>query len=317
MICFDKKGVEMKYIYILMILFVTSNINAEVLKPWSERLNKLSIKEVAIVDKKSTERAFSGKYVDTDSDGTYRCKVCNSPLYKSDDKFKSHCGWPSFDDAIDGAIKKQKDRDGHRVEIVCAKCNAHLGHLFEGEGYTAKNRRYCVNSLSLNFEKATKHTNKKAYFAGGCFWGVEYYLEKLKGVKSVVSGFMGGKVADPSYRQVVTTKTGHLETVEVTYDPSLISYRELAKSIFEIHDPTQQDGQGPDIGEQYKSAIFVSDAKERKTIDELISILTKKGYKVATKVLDKKNFYSAEDYHQDYYKKHNKEPYCHVRVKRF
>jgi len=307
----------MRYINILLILLFISTIDAEVLKPWSKELNKLSTQEKFIVDQKGTERAFSGKCVDTDSDGTYRCKVCNSPLYRSDDKFKSHCGWPSFDDAIDGAVKKQRDRDGHRVEILCAKCNAHLGHIFEGEGYTAKNRRYCVNSLSLNFEKATKSTYKKAYFAGGCFWGVEYYLEKLDGVKSVVSGFMGGKVANPSYREVVTTDTGHLETVEVIYDPSQISYRELAKVFFEIHDPTQQDGQGPDIGKQYRSAIFVSDTKERKVINELISLLAKKGYSVATKILDKEDFYSAEEYHQDYYKRHDKKPYCHMRVKRF
>lgn len=292
-------------------------VHAEILTPWKSAADKLTLQEKLVIVDKGTQRAFSGKYVTTDEAGIYRCKVCNSPLYKSDDKFDSHCGWPSFDDAIKGAIKYQKDADGHRTEILCAKCNAHLGHLFTGEGYTDKNVRHCVNSISLNFEKATQKEHAKAYFAGGCFWGVEYYLEKLDGVKSVISGYMGGESKDPSYREVSRGNSGYLETVEVTYNPSKISYEKLAKSFFEIHDPTQSNGQGPDIGEQYHSAIFVSDKKERKTIEKLISILEKKGYKIATKIYENKRFYPAEEYHQDYYERHGKKPYCHAYMKRF
>lgn len=158
---------------------------------------------------------------------------------------------------------------------------------------------------------------KKAYFAGGCFWGVEYYLEKLDGVKDVVSGFMGGHVKNPSYREVSYTDTGHVETVEVTYDPSKISYETLAKNFFEIHDFTQTNGQGPDIGSQYLSVIFYDDMQEKAVAQKLVEILTKKGYKVATEIKKAETFYPAEGYHQDYYQRHGKLPYCHSYKKVF
>jgi peptide methionine sulfoxide reductase msrA/msrB len=158
---------------------------------------------------------------------------------------------------------------------------------------------------------------KEAYFAGGCFWGVEYYMEKLDGVKDVVSGYMGGHKENPTYQDVCYADTGHLESVKVVYDPNKISYEELAKTFFEIHDPTQTNGQGPDIGSQYLSAVFTSDPKEIDTIRSLISQLEKNGYKVATKILPYSKFYEAEEYHQDYYAKHNKQPYCHRFIKRF
>lgn len=310
----------MKLIYSLLLLLLPLWAYGEITKPWTETLEKLSPEERHIIIDKGTERPFSGKYVNTDKQGLYRCKVCKAPLYQSTDKFKSDCGWPSFDDAIPGAVKRQKDADGRRMEIVCAQCGAHLGHVFEGEGLTAKDRRYCVNSLSLTFDKdkmVTPTQYKRAYFAGGCFWGVEYYLEKLDGVKEVTSGFMGGSVENPNYRQVVSAKTGHLETVEVLYDPNKISYEKLAKTFFEIHNPTQKDGQGPDIGEQYRSAIFVTDEKERETVEKLIDLLKKKGYKVVTNIIPKKSFFKAEDYHQNYYERSGKQPYCHTYIKRF
>jgi len=305
----------MRLFYIFALLLWS--LDASDLKPWAKTLEGLSSAEKAVIVDKGTERPFSGKYVNHNDDGVYRCKVCQSALYKSSDKFDSHCGWPSFDDAVPGAILRKRDADGRRTEILCAKCNAHLGHVFEGEGLTAKNTRHCVNSISLTFDKAKKDTLNSAYFAGGCFWGVEYYLEKLDGVKSVTSGFMGGKVENPSYREVVAGDSGHLETVEVLYDASKISYEKLAKVFFEIHDPTQVDGQGPDIGAQYLSAIFVNSEEERETIEKLINILKEKNYKIATKILKKSPFYKAEEYHQDYYERHKKEPYCHARVKRF
>ncbi|AXK48265.1 methionine sulfoxide reductase B [Aliarcobacter trophiarum LMG 25534] len=117
------------------------------------KLNKLSKEEEYIIEHKGTERPFSGLYNDFYEVGTYLCKKCNAKLYKSEDKFKSNCGWPSFDDEIKGAIRKLPDIDGRRVEIVCASCGGHLGHIFEDEGFTSKNIRHCVNSLSLHFEK--------------------------------------------------------------------------------------------------------------------------------------------------------------------
>ncbi len=306
-----------KTVWILCMMVVW--LGAEELKPWSAKLNTLTPFEKHVIIDKGTERAFSGKYVYTKEDGTYTCKVCGTPLYRSGDKFDSHCGWPSFDAAIPGAIKEVPDTDGRRTEIICANCGAHLGHIFKGEGFTEKNVRHCVNSISLNFEKkkAENPAFKKAYFAGGCFWGVEYYLEKIDGVKEVTSGFMGGHVKDPGYYDVVRKDTGHLETVEVVYAPSRVSYETLAKTFFEIHDPTQVDGQGPDIGSQYLSAVFVSSTEERKTVERLIDILEKKGLKIATKVLPKAPFYPAEAYHQDYYERKGSTPYCHRRIKRF
>ncbi|MDQ7083819.1 MAG: bifunctional methionine sulfoxide reductase B/A protein [Sulfurovum sp.] len=282
-------------------------------------MDTLSSAEKRVLMDKGTERAFSGKYVHSKEEGVYKCKICDTSLYISKDKFDSKCGWPSFDDAIEGAIKETLDADGQRTEITCANCDAHMGHVFKGEGMTSKNVRHCVNSLSLNFEKKAKvrATLAKAYFAGGCFWGVEYYLEAIKGVKEVRSGFMGGKVKNPSYYEVIRSNTGHLETVEVVYDPRQVSYETLTKTFLEIHDPTQIDGQGPDIGSQYLSAIFVGNTIERKMSRKLIDILEKKGLNIATKILPVASFYPADASHQDYYKRKGSTPYCHTRIKRF
>ncbi len=156
-----------------------------------------------------------------------------------------------------------------------------------------------------------------AYFAGGCFWGVEHYLEAMDGVLDVDSGYMGGTVDNPTYEQVLEHTTGHLEAVRVRFDPAKVSFREVAKRFFEIHDPTQRDGQGPDIGNQYLSAVFYTDAEQRKDTEELIGLLEERGYDVATDVRKADDFWKAEAYHQDYYARTGKTPYCHVRVRRF
>jgi peptide methionine sulfoxide reductase msrA/msrB len=157
----------------------------------------------------------------------------------------------------------------------------------------------------------------KAYFAGGCFWGVEYCFEQREGVTAAVSGYMGGHKANPTYEEVCRGGTGHLETVEVTYDPAIVTYEDLARLFFEIHDPTQAGGQGPDIGEQYQSAIFYSSEEERRTAERLIDTLKGKRYRVVTQVRSVSTFWRAEEYHQDYYRKTQGQPYCHVYMKRF
>lgn len=154
---------------------------------------------------------------------------------------------------------------------------------------------------------------KQAYFAGGCFWGVEYYFQQEKGVLSATSGYMGGFTSNPSYKEICTGETGHLEVVKVKYDDTIVSFKELVKLFFEIHDFTQTNGQGPDIGSQYLSAVFYNNQEEKTLIKTLIKELQNKGYSVATKLSSTLNtpFFEAEQYHQDYYLKTGKVPYCH------
>lgn len=156
-----------------------------------------------------------------------------------------------------------------------------------------------------------------AYFAGGCFWGVEYFLEKIPGVSSVESGFMGGHIDNPSYEQVLGHQTGHLESVKVRYDPAEVDFEAIARRFFEIHDPTQANGQGPDIGPQYLSAVFVANDEQRATVEALIEQLEQNGYDVVTEVKPVTDFFEADEGHQDYYVRHEKKPYCHAPVDRF
>lgn len=280
--------------------------------------NKLTPEEERVILRKGTERPFTGEYVNNKSTGTYVCKQCDAPLYLSHDKFDSHCGWPSFDDEIKGAVKRFPDADGRRTEIVCANCGGHLGHVFVGEGFTPKNTRHCVNSVSLRFiPEKTMQTTEKAYYAGGCFWGTEYYFQKAKGVISTEVGYMGGHVDNPTYKQVCSKTTGHLEVTEVVFDPAVTSYEEITRLFFEIHDPTQTDGQGPDLGEQYLSSVFYVDESQKAIAQKLIDELKIKGLKVATTLQKVQTFWPAEDYHQEYYQNNGKAPYCHHYVKRF
>jgi peptide methionine sulfoxide reductase msrA/msrB len=280
----------------------------------------LTPEEKRVIIGKGTERPFTGEYDDFFEEGIYVCKQCGAELYRSTDKFNSGCGWPSFDDEVPGAVKRTTDADGMRTEITCANCGAHLGHVFMNEGFTDKNTRHCVNSVSLQFIPARTDQSAgtdTAYFAGGCFWGVEYYMEQAPGVLSVESGYMGGSTKDPTYREVSSHGTGYAETVRVVFDPSKTSYEEVAKLFFEIHDPTQVNRQGPDRGDQYRSEVFYRSVEQKKTAEELVSILENKGYKVATLITPASAFYEAEDYHQDYYVNHGGTPYCHKRVPRF
>lgn len=271
-----------------------------------------------IVKEKGTEPAFSGEYNAIAQQGSYLCRQCGLALFRANDQFHSSCGWPSFDGEIAENVKMEIDADRVRTEILCARCYAHLGHIFKGEGLTHKNTRYCVNALSIEFVKDTlvKDTDE-AIFAAGCFWGVEYYFSKLPGVLKVEVGYTGGSQTHPDYETVCQGHTGHYEAVRVVYDIEKLNYASVVKFFFEIHDPTQTNGQGPDVGEQYLSAIFYYNQNQKAICLALIDELTKRGFKVSTKVLPVQVFWKAENYHQQYYAKNGKQPYCHRYQKKF
>jgi len=303
-----------KYIRIYLLFIALTSCAQENMKT----LNPLTKEEQKVILQKGTEYPFTGEYTNLKDSGTYLCRQCNTPLYYSKDKFESQCGWPSFDDEIKGAVIRKTDADGKRTEIVCAHCNAHLGHVFEGEGLTPKNERHCVNSVSLRFIPAVIDTTpERAFFAAGCFWGVEYYLEEAPGVISANVGYMGGNTENPTYKDVCSHKTGHAEVVEVFYDSRKTSFEQLAKLFFEIHDFTQIDRQGPDVGDQYRSEIFYLNPKQKEVAESLIGILKTKNYNVATKLELAGVFWKAEEYHQNYYEKNGSSPYCHIRKKIF
>ena len=315
-----------------------TNQNQE--KKQEKNMKPLTVEEARIILEKATERPFTGKYLNNKAAGTYVCRQCGTALYRSGDKFDSGCGWPSFDDAIEGAVKRVPDADGMRVEIVCAQCGGHLGHVFEGERFTPKNTRHCVNSVSMLFEPeaapaapgpaapaanpapnpAPNPVNPAptatAYFAGGCFWGVEDEFSKVTGVLDAMSGYMNGKTENPTYEQVCSGTTDHAEAVRIIYDPAIVDYEQLAKLFFEIHDPTQLNRQGPDMGTQYRSAVFYENDAQKLAAEKLIEQLREKGWKVVTEVTKAATFYPAEAYHQDFTQRTGRGA-CHMRVARF
>ncbi len=278
--------------------------------------DKLTEEEKYIMFNKGTERPFTGKYYKFFKSGIYICKNCKTELFESASKFDSGCGWPSFDEEIKGNVKRVLDADGIRTEIQCNNCGSHLGHVFEGEGFTSKNTRHCVNSASIDFIP-NDNTTETAYFAGGCFWGVEHHFIDVNGVYKTEVGYMGGTTENPNYKEVCDNNTGHAEVLKVIFNNQIVSFEELCRLFFEIHDPTQIDGQGPDLGDQYRSEIFYTNENQKNTAIELINYLKNKGYKVVTKLTPEVKFWKAEEYHQKYYTKKGSEPYCHIYQKRF
>ncbi len=273
---------------------------------------------IRIVRDKATEYPFTGEYTDLEQAGTYLCKQCGLALFRSQTKFHSGCGWTSFDEEVAGAVKQLPDQDGKRTEILCARCDAHLGHIFTGEGFTPKNSRHCVNSASLDFvADVTVQDTEEAIFAAGCFWGVDYYFKKLTGVVKTEVGYSGGQKIHPTYEEVCSGQTGHFEAIRVVYDIDKINYEALTRYFFEIHEPTQANGQGPDIAPQYLSVIFYYNEAQKNIAQALIKTLIAKGCLVATKLLPVSIFWRAEDYHQHYYDRIGKNPYCHRYTKRF
>ncbi len=287
----------------------------------NELASKLTPEDARVILKKGTEAAFCGNLLDNKLNGTYICKLCELPLFSSESKFNSGTGWPSFFQPYDkDHIRYEKDT-AHgmvRVEIMCERCGGHLGHVFD-DGPAPTGLRYCLNSASLDFVENGKEmppmarpvTMQKAYFGAGCFWGVEDRFQQIPGVINAVSGYQGGKIEKPTYKQVCYEETGHAEVVEVTYDPARVTYGELLKWFFKLHNPTTLNRQGPDVGTQYRSAIFASDQAQH---DEAVAYIASlqatdkyKSKKIVTQVQlvsEAGQFWPAEEYHQDYHEKH-------------
>ncbi len=271
--------------------------------------------EEDVIVRKATERPFSGEYLHCQTNGMYVCRRCGAFLFRSGDKFDSGCGWPSFDDEVLGAVKRTVDPDGQRTEILCARCQAHLGHVFQGEHLTAKNIRHCVNSISLKFidQSDLKMHVEYAYLGGGCFWCLEAVFVEVKGVVSVISGYAGGHVAQPSYEQVCAGETGHVEVVCVSYDPTIIAYEAILEVFFAIHDPRSLNRQGADQGTQYRSIILYTNALEKEIAEHMIADLNARevsGQSIVTEIQILEKFYPAEEYHQGYFVHHPHAPYC-------
>ena len=291
---------------------------------WQRRLTP---EQFAVLRSKGTERPFCGTLLDNKRQGVYTCAGCGLPLFSSAAKFNSGTGWPSFFQPISAENVEERRDVGHgmvRVEIVCARCAGHLGHVFD-DGPKPTGRRHCLNSESLAFTpledvatladplaEAVGDATSTAVFAGGCFWCVEAAFEQLNGVSDVTSGYAGGSRETADYEQVCTGRTGHAEVIRITFDPRKISYDQLLDVFFAAHDPTQLNGQGADMGTQYRSAIFfASDAQMQAAETKIRQLVQSQKFSqpIVTALEPLVEFFLAEQYHQDYARAHPDQPY--------
>lgn len=300
----------------------------KVVKSDADWKKSLSDAQYRIARGKGTERPFCGLLLKQKEAGVYACVCCGLPLFSSDAKFESGTGWPSFFQPIaDENVIEHADRSFgmERTEILCARCDAHLGHVFD-DGPKPTGRRHCLNSESLTFtpardlaklaDPAAKRpagdARAQAVFAGGCFWCTEAVFEQLDGVFEVESGYAGGDKAAANYEDVCGGGTGHAEAIRITYLPDKISYDKLLEVFFDTHDPTQLNRQGPDAGTQYRSAVFYADEQQKQAAERRIAELTtskKFDRPIATTLEPLKEFYTAEQYHQDFARRHPEHPY--------
>jgi len=286
---------------------------------------KLDPEAYRVTQKAGTEPPFCGGLLTEKGKGIFVCVVCGLPLYRSEHKFESGTGWPSFYQEFDpDHVSRVPDHSYGmvRTEIRCARCGAHLGHVFD-DGPAPTRMRHCLNSAALKFipegtplpPESRPVDVEVAYFAGGCFWSVEHWFQLGPGVIDVVSGYMQGHVPNPTYEQVCTGTTGHAESVKVVFDPNRISYRRLLEAFFVIHDPTQAGGQGPDIGHQYRSGIWYANEKQKREAEAFLAEkrLDPKYQKrpIVTELEAAGPFYPAENYHQDYIERTGR--MCHGR----
>ncbi len=307
---------------LLAILLITSLIltnctNGEIMKEEKDM-------SYYVTKEGGTEQAFENEYWDEKHPGIYLDINTDEPLFSSLDKFDSGTGWPSFTRTINEAlVQTNEDKSLGMARTEVRTNESHLGHLFDDgpDGLP----RFCINSAALKFipyeqleekglgEYKELFSYKEAIFAGGCFWGVESLLEEQEGVISAVSGYTGGTVDNPTYKQVSTGKTRHAEAVLVIYNPEIISYSELLDIFWRLHDPTQKNRQGWDVGNQYRSAIFYFDEEQKMIAEESKAAFDAKGVfskPAVTEITLASKFYPAEDYHQDYNEK-NPSYVCH------
>jgi peptide methionine sulfoxide reductase msrA/msrB len=273
---------------------------------------------------KGTEKPFAGQcpLPPKGGRGIYQCAGCGTDLFVYETKFESGTGWPSFWEPVSELnvrLVPDKSFGMSRVEVLCARCDAHLGHVFD-DGPPPSGKRYCINAVALKLaelavSKNTESTLQKAAFAAGCFWGIESAFQQVKGVASTAVGYMGGKTKNPTYEDVCTDKTGHAESVLIEFDPKVVKYEQLLDVFWSIHDPTTFHRQGPDVGSQYRSVIFYyTKEQERLALASKKKLEDSKKFNkpIVTEIVPAGEFYRAEDYHQKYFDKRGMKPACHL-----
>jgi len=251
--------------------------------------------------------------------GVYRCAGCGTDLFLVQTKFESGTGWPSFWQPVSELnIRTQLDYSAGqaRAEVLCARCQSHLGHVFD-DGPPPSGKRYCMNAVALKFAKINLPEIKqfqKAAFAAGCFWGVQSAFGNIKGVLKVTAGYSGGNLKNPSYEEVCTGKTGHAETVELEFNPEVVTYEKLLDLFWSLADPASLNMKKIDPSGQYRFIIFYYTPQQKEA-----ALASKKKFETATgyhdlavQIMEAKDFYKAESYHQDYYAKHGLKPFCNL-----